>query len=220
MRRSAMVEMNGGKGPRQIIWESIRSIDDNKDEGFTEAEILEAVPAQLRETITPGMVRDYRYGLVAAGILDIVTPAVSRRQPAVYRLAKDEGIEAPRVRRDGQRVTQGRATEQMWRALRMLSGSVNARELAAHAATANIPVSEVAARDYLHVLCRAGYLRCTHPGKGIGKGGIQARYRLRPDRNTGPRPPMVCRTQAVYDPNVGKVVWTRPVNGEEANDGK
>ena len=105
------------------------------------------------------------------------------------------------------------AQEQMWRTLRMMRGDTNARELAAHASTPEVPVSPVAANDYLRNLYRALYVVRTGMGKGTGSGGIQARYPM--FRDTGPRPPMVCRAHCIYDPNLGRVTWTDAAVTEE-----
>lgn len=215
MSRKSITEYAGGKGPRQLVWEAIRALAAASDDAFDEQAIYRSIPRDPRLLVELTIVSDYRRCLVAAGILAVVTPG-NRRAPATYRLAINEGLEAPRVRKDGSRVTQGLAQEQMWRTLRLLSGDTNGRELAAHASTPAVPVAELAARDYLLVLAHAGYLICTKEGKGLGRGGVLARYRLKPGRNTGPRPPMVCRTRAVYDPNEGKVVWTKPVTEEDA----
>ena len=106
----------------------------------------------------------------------------------------------------------------MWRTLRLIAGDTNARELAAHAATAAAPVALSAAEHYLGALHAAGYLIRTQAGRGLGKPGkgLPARYRLNPARNTGPRPPMICRTKVVYDPNEDKVVWAPFVTDEDA----
>ena len=66
------------------------------------------------------------------------------------------------------------------------------------------------------MLHQAGYLTETVPGKGKGQGGVQARYRLKALRNTGPRPPMICRQKVVYDPNEDRVVWSSRVSPEDA----
>lgn len=95
--------------------------------------MLRACPRS--EKITASAVADYRRCLLNAGILATVSDGVPRRSPASYRLEKNEGLDAPRVRADGSRVTQGLAQEQMWRTLRMMSGDTNGRELAAHAST-------------------------------------------------------------------------------------
>lgn len=206
-RKPATVEQQHGAGPRQRIWELIRRLPKSAGHSFT-----------LR-AVTPGDVprssaRDYLDALCAAGYLKRTDSS-----PAAWRLVRDAGIEAPRVRKDGSPVTMGRAQEQMWNTLRRNPRDTNARELAAHAATVAIPVAEAAAADYLHNLDRAGYLVRTQVGKGTGRGGIQARFRLRPDRDTGPRPPMVCRTSVVFDPNEGRVVW-HPVTEETAIYGR
>lgn len=216
MARKPVTEYAGGKGPRQHIWEAIRALAAAGDEAFNEQAIHCSMPRAARMVIEMATVRDYRHCLVAAGILGVVAPSLDRRTPATYRLINDEGLEAPRVRRDGSRVTQGLAQEQMWRTLRILTSDTNGRELAAHASTPHIQVAEVAARDYLLALFQAGYLLCTQEGKGTGKGGIQGRYRLKPSRNTGPRPPMICRAKVVYDPNEDKVVWSATVTDEDA----
>lgn len=215
MPRKSVTEYVGGKGPRQHIWEAIRRLAANWPT-FTEREIWAAIPAEARLTIELDAVRDYRRALVNAQILAQVEQPKDHRIPGTYTLANDEGMDAPRLRRDGSRVTMGMSQEQMWRTLRMLTADINAIELAAHASTPAIPVDRVAANDYLLTLNTAGYLICTKAGKGRGNGGTLARYRLSPSRNTGPRPPMVCRTRVVYDPNEDKVVWAPTVTDEDA----
>lgn len=212
MSRKPITKYVGGKGSRQYIWEAIRKL--GAAEGvFTEAQVWHEMNEKVRREVELGTVRDYRRGLVAAGILEVLTPAKSNRVPATFRLAKDEGIEAPRVRKDGTRVTQGLAQEQMWRTLRTLKGDTNARELAAYASTQTIPVSEAAAKDYLKNLYLASYLKCTVENTWNGPGRNKpARYRLISD--TGPRPPMVQRTDAIYDPNLNAVVWIKPIDEE------
>jgi hypothetical protein len=215
MSRKPITEYVGGKGPRQQIWEHIRAMGE-EDKIFSAAGISREIKVET------DAVRDYLNCLLAAKIVHVINAHEGRGKERLYFLDRDEGIEAPRVRKDGTRVTQGLAQEQMWRTLRLLSGDTCGRELAAHASTPTIPVSEVAAQHYLLMLNQAGYLNCTKEGRGLGfKGaGIQARYRLKPGRNTGPRPPMVCRAKVVYDPNEDKVVWAPPVSDEDAIHGR
>jgi hypothetical protein len=203
-RKPAHLELVGGKGIRQRVWDRIRA--------HHAAGRIFDLPMLICGDESTETVREYITGLFHAGYLDLRRAAVPRKLSALYSLARDAGAEAPRVRRDGTPVTMGLAQEQMWRTLRMLKGDTNARELAAHASTPEIPVRESAALDYLGHLQRASYLRITKPHQQ-GRRGL-ARYQL--ITNTGPRPPMVCRADAVYDPNLGKTVWVKPVTEEDA----
>lgn len=213
MARKPVTQYTGGQGPRQRIWNAIRSLHKAGRSDFTEAQIWAATEGSTRD-VELSAVRDYRRCLVAAGILEQTGTPADRYVCATYRLVVDEGVEAPRVRKDGSRVTQGMAQEQMWRTLRVLKGDVNARELAAHASTPQIPVAESAAKDYLKHLKHAGYIAVTTDAKRIGMVAKQARYRLA--RNTGPRPLMVQKTATVYDPNIDEIVWAAPANEETA----
>lgn len=210
MARRPITAYTGGKGPRQQAWEAIRAM--GLEAEWTKYDI--ARKADLEDQT----VGTYLQALAKAGII-IETLREPINNVAVrvwYRLAIDEGLEAPRLRRDGSRVTQGLAQEQMWRTLRMLQADTNARELAAHASTEATPVAEAAASDYLQVLFHAGYLVRTREGRPA----LQARYRLAPGKNTGPRPPMVCRTRVLYDPNLDEVVWAARVTEEDAIHGQ
>lgn len=214
MARKPVTQYANGHGPRQRIWNAIRQLHKNGGgEPFTELNIL-SIAEGAKADLEIHCVRDYRRCLVAAGILEEAGDSAGSFHRATYRLVKDEGIEAPRVRKDGTRVTQGLAQEQMWRTLRMNKGDINARELASHASTTAIPVAETAAKDYFKHLHAAGYLEVTEAAVSKGRRNRLARYRL--IKNTGPRPPMVQKTDAIYDPNLGEVVWVRPVNEETA----
>lgn len=200
MRRPVTTEMVGGKSPRQRIWESIRS-----RRVFTVREVW----GDMTHNLHICTVKTYIDALVAGGYL-------TDCGDASYQLAVDVGLEAPRINKRGEPVTMGLAQEQMWGTLHRL-GELSVRELAHHASTERVPVSEVAARDYLRNLYKAGYLREIKPGKGAGCTGKQTKYRL--ICRTGPRPPMVQRCNAIYDPNLHQVVWPTPDALLEAIDG-
>ncbi len=72
-----------------------------------------------------------------------------------------------------------------------------------------VSISAEASRAYVGHLFRAGYLIEVAGAVylGVGRGAMQARYRLAPGKYTGPRPPMIQRSKAIYDPNIDQVVW-------------
>lgn len=218
MSRKDVTEYVGGKGPRQSMWEAVRRLHAVDPKApFTYDDVRAAIlPRQQRNLITAASVRDYLYSLQRAGYLAFVTEPKPREAAATMLLVKDAGFEAPRVRRDGTPVTQGLAQEQMWRTLRLCPGDISAGELVAYASTETVPVDIEAAKRYMFALERAGYLDVVVKGKGNGKGGVASRWRLKRSRNTGPRPPMICRTKVIYDPNEDRVVYTPPVTDEDA----
>lgn len=217
-RKTTPIELAGGKGKRQRIWEAIRRLAVS-GEPFTETMIYLSVPRDKRADIEMECLRDYRRCLLAGGVLKVHREHTTA-DPATYLLVEDVGIDAPRFTRAGQPVTQGLGQEAMWRTLRMHTGDINASELAGLASTTAVPVTRVSAAAYIKHLHRGGYLILTKEGKGLGNGGVLSRYRLHPGRNTGPRPPMVCRTKVLWDPNENKIVWQPPVSEEDAINAK
>lgn len=183
------VERKTGRKPassksigRQEIWAAIR--------GFGrpfELEELVSVSKADRKTV-----QDYLRCLIPGGV-------VMQNDVGAYTLLEDRGHHAPRLTRQGQPVTQGAGTENMWRAMRLLS-QFSYRDIAAHATTDTVKVSEATAKSYCSLLMRCGYLRVVHPASAHGRVAV---YRL--IRNSGPLPPMIQRIKVVYDPNLKTV---------------
>lgn len=207
-RKPVHLEMIGGAGPRQRVWEAVRR-NLLTASAFTSTDLSRAAKVEM------GIVTEYMRCLRAGGYIAPVDSAAGFGQAVRFKAVLDNGAEAPRLRRDGSPVTTGLRQEQMWRVLRMLKGrDINYRELAAHASTTAQPVNPTAANSYLQDLYGAKYLQRTADGKGRGRGGIPARYRLVSD--TGPKPPMVTRVNGIYDPNLGQLIWIEPVTEETA----
>lgn len=189
---------------RQVIWDTIRELGT-----FTVSEIED------RTRIKEATIKTYLRGLTNAGYLvrcDQERPAnQTRYQPAVWKLIKDIGVDAPRVTKAGGDVGQGMGRENMWRTMRM-HRSFTWRDLAVLASTEDHLVSEEEAKHYTRYLRRAGYLMELQKG-GPGKLAV---YRLLPSRYTGPRPPMIQRVRQVFDPNLGEVVWSQNQEGDES----
>jgi hypothetical protein len=202
-RKPVEMEMVGGKGSRQRVWEAIRKYAG----AFTCYQISRKAKAD------DGTVYTYLNSLEKAGFIEAEGLNQLRfLSEKKWKLARDNGVEAPRLTREGKPVVQGAGNEAMWRAMRIV-GEFNARELAARASASGVEVKEGAAKAYITSLKSAKYLIVASEAR-VGKAPIQAKYRLAPGKYTGPRPPMIQRTKSVYDPNLGKVVWKEP----EVND--
>jgi len=89
--------------------------------------------------------------------------------------------------------------ENMWHAARRLR-TFSPTDLAAHATTETVAVSQADAAAYCRALLAAGYLRVSV--KASPKSAREAIYRLA--RDTGPRPPREKRVRAVIDANTGE----------------
>lgn len=173
--------------PREAIWAAIRGRQGGLS--FSVADIVALTEANGKT------VRDYFKALTAAGYLqeEGVVPGHAAR----WRLVRDIGQEAPRVRPDGSAVTQGTATEQLWRGMYMLK-EFSYLDLIE---TASVEIPADTAKAYCKMLLATGYLRVLR--KAEPTSGRIARYRL--IRNNGPKPPQVQRVKRVYDPNSREV---------------
>ena len=176
---------------RDAIWTAIRKVGGN-GAPFTSAEIA-ALAAANGKTV-----RDYLKGLTAAGYLAICTEEASEPgSVARWRLVRDIGHEAPRIRSDGSAVTQGLVTEQMWRGMYILKEFTYLDLIE----TASVEIPVETARAYCKMLLATGYLRVVR--KAEPTSGRIARYRL--IRNNGPKPPQIQRVKSVFDPNSNEI---------------
>lgn len=166
---------------REALWRAIRTL-----RTFTLAQV------RSETRCSRGQIEEYVKALLAAGLIERVEGERGR-----YSLVKDPGAVAPRLRRDGSEVTMGRGREQMWRAMRVL-GTFTLRDLVVHATTEEHAVAEHEAASYCQYLTHAGYLL----RRGDSFVAVRSRY-------SGPRPPMIQRVKQVFDPNLGKVVWSQ-----------
>lgn len=180
MSRKPVDRLNGIDN-RQVIWTYIRKVKNItvKDMAFDTG-------------LDVSSVRDYLRGLTNAGYLE----EAKSPKGSVFSLVKDVGVDAPRVRKDGTKVTQGQGSLNMWRTMRILR-RFSARDLAIAASTETCEVLESSAERYIRHLCRAGYLR---------QDG--AYHLFLPQMFTGPKPPMVQRVRRVWDQNLNQVMWS------------
>ncbi len=187
-RKPIHLQAVGNRTPRERIWDAIRVL-----RVFDYSSIEDRCPRMPERTIE-GYVRS----LEKAGYVRRVT-AHGRHSRARFELARDVGVEAPRLSKEGKPVDQGAKRLALWRAMKILK-HFNATELQA-AAGATVALAD--AKSYVHYLAKAGYLALVRKGDPHR----HAQYRFIPARDSGPRAPMVQRVKHVYDPNLGAVVW-------------
>ncbi|WIX34926.1 hypothetical protein QO259_09905 [Salinicola sp. JS01] len=196
-KRKPQSTLAGDVPSRQRIWEGIRLIA-HSGRPVTMARLDTFVPEMPRTRVV-----DYLRGLIAAGYIERINPTKGIGDVAEYRLIRDIGVEAPRVRRDGSEPpVPGR--EQLWRTIKII-GEFTAAQLAEAATTPRRAVAETTAQEYCQFLALAGYLHITRAGGA----NLPARYRLASGRWTGPMAPQIRRTKELYDPNTQEVVYTR-----------
>lgn len=210
-RQTSQIEMIGGKGPRQRVWDAIRSIAAKK-QAFTQNDI------ERTAKVEGSAIKDYFKVLLKAGF---ITVSDTEQVKGIcirysYHLARDNGIEAPRIDKSGKIIKEGTSNERMWQTMRrmFIGKDFNYRELAFHATTPSSVCSETNAKAYVLALHKAGYLECVTPSKA-GNGAKPARFALIKKMDTGPRAPMIQRTKTVFDANLGKVIWQEPAGEQD-----
>jgi hypothetical protein len=186
-RKPIHLELQGGKSPRQRIWEAIRGMNGKQfDHSY----------------VTPGGVTGDSVCDYLGGFLVVVRKGDSAGNRQIWKLVKDPGVEAPRVRKNGEVVTYGAGNEAIWGAMQAL-GSFTPQVLA-EMSGCNLNT----VKHYCLFMCKAEYLTVERESKRVGGGSrIPPVYRLSKSRVHGPRPPMITRLKAVYDPNVHQIVW-------------
>lgn len=176
---------------RQTLWEEIRRLK------IFKADDLRHVSRMKKSSI-----HTYLIGLFNAGYLTRKKEDRPNQltSPYIYTLVNDPGVFAPRVRKNGTEVTQGRGRYLLWSTMRILK-TFTAQELAITATIEEHNIALGEAETYCYALAKAGYIKVIAGGKS----GQPATYRM--IKYTGPRPPQIQRVKRLYDPNISKVVW-------------
>jgi hypothetical protein len=148
--------------------------------------------------ISPNVVKEYVTSLSKGGYIEAIgrekLPGSGRKGRVTrYKLARDTGVDAPRLRSDGSELP---PTDQqkMWLTMKIIH-PFSVDELACSAGA-----TLTAARHYTHSLFNAGYL--ARQGGFGNQGGTYSMI-----RNTGGLAPMVCRARVVFDPNLNEIIW-------------
>ncbi|SDW75155.1 hypothetical protein SAMN04488041_103142 [Sulfitobacter pontiacus] len=202
MSRISATEAATSREPqgRQPLWDEMVKF---KGAPFTITDIFD------QTYINRHTIRSYLKSLALAKYVERIEPeegAIREDAAIKFRIIADPvPYHAPRLNRDGKPVSQGGGVENMWRTMRMI-GQFTPRDIAAHATTDIVSVTDNTAKAYCTKLLKAGFLKVVSKAQPPAK---QAVYRL--IRNTGPQPPMIQRTQQVFDPNTRKAY---PVGGQ------
>jgi len=189
-RKPIHLERVGGQGKRDRIWATIRA-----QREFTIREIHGRLGA-----VSKTSVKKYIVCLTNSGHVKLLV----NTSPMRYVLANDCGIEAPRLRTDGSAVTQGVANENLWRTAKILK-TFDWLDLMNIASTEAVQIKETTVKRYVQMLHKAHYLiQIRKHSKGT-----RAVYRFNPRMNTGNRALKIQRNKNLYDPNLGKIVYSK-----------
>lgn len=202
-RKPLHLELSGLLTQRERLWQAARKLR----RGFTLIDWQDAtkpvVPLQTTKCYLDALVR-------GGWLAQDGEVQVNRGFPQMrYRIARDQ-LDAPRVTRDGKPVTQGQGVLAMWRAMQILK-TFDWHDVQRAASVPGCVVTSHTAKSYVKELAQAGYFHVVQAAKP----GTAARYRLA--RNTGARPPAVCKRGAVLDRNTGEFV--RQQSAQEVVDG-
>lgn len=184
--------VDAGKDNRQAVWDVLQA-ERLRGDAWLTLTVISGGADVHRKTAS-----DYLGCLTAGGYAE--------RQDdetlgcAKWRLIRDGGHHAPRLRPDGSAVTQGAGVTNIWRSMRMLN-TFSVVDLVLHSSTPSTKVTESTVKSYVSMLLTTGYLRVVQKSNPVK--GRQAIYRL--VRNSGPKPPMIQRVKQVYDANTGEV---------------
>jgi hypothetical protein len=175
---------------REKIWAAIR-----QEKTFTLTQLAHLTGCREHK------VKDYVRGLVASG--HVRRPEGAKLfTKTEYILAQDTGVDAPRVRLDGT-VLPASGRTRMWNAMRILK-VFTVDDLVNAASLPEASIAEGEAEYYCKWLVYGGYL-----GSG---GGV---FHFIPAKYTGAKAPQILRIKALFDPNLGAVVYQPAAEGRD-----
>lgn len=177
-------ELTKPRNRRQAVWDVLRT---NRERFQTVEEIAETTGSNY------AAVYAYLRCLFKGGYIG-VQKGLRFSRCLGYRLERDTGAEAPRLKADGS-VCNGTATEAMWRTMKILR-HFDLDTLTAHVNMTH-RISRNMANKYTAALERAGYL--ANSGSGRCK-----KFTLL--KNTGAMAPQMMEVRELYDPNLDEII--------------
>jgi hypothetical protein len=208
-----MIKVGYGRGRKPIhiqgkntggyaaVWAAVRDL-----KVFTYKDIATWLVRQNISGANHGTIESYIQRLLKGEFISIKSQEHYRGRTYLrtYEFINDIGIKAPRLDKDGKKSTQGVKQENLWRSMKILK-VFSYRELAASSSTSEVKISPNTAHTFINALTKAGYLVKIQKHRNTG---IPARFRFLPSKDTGPLPPQIQRSKAVFDPNLNQVVWS------------
>lgn len=192
-RKGIEVETRGLMTPRERVWAAAMTFDEGKS--FTKASLQDHCAPMVPWSVMD----DYLPALERAGFIKRnggQEPVPGKKGEPISWVRVKKSVDAPRISKKGEPVTQGLATLSMWRAMKVLK-TFDHNVVASAASLPPLIVGVASAKTYVNLLARAGYLQTVRPSKP----GVPTVYRLL--RNTGPHAPAITRRKCVFDRNTG-----------------
>ena len=148
--------MSLGKNPAHLSMVGARAppADVGSDPG--QPRRVHRLPCGARSNQHDKTVEKYVACLRLGGYVEAIR-GLKRGEEVVFRLIRDNGVEAPNLNADGKPSQQGYTTEAVWRTLRIL-GPSTPEQIAASVAASGTPVSPSTVQRYFIDLQNAGYL--------------------------------------------------------------
>ncbi len=198
---------------QDAVWQGVRKL-----KNFSDLTIENWLKKKTYKEFNRYTIRCYLRRLVNGGYLSITKTEYVSKKARIhhFELIRDTGAIAPKVRKDGNQSRQGKGQENLWRSMKILK-EFNINEITLFASTSKTQIKESSAGDYVRRLASAGYLKVAKQ-QGNLKGEFK-RYRFLPSKDTGPFPPKIQKSKAVFDVNLNKVVW-EPKAKEVSNSKK
>jgi hypothetical protein len=181
------------KAGYQSAWAVIRKLGE-----FTRQDVIFELSKEFGDNVNADTIKSYIQRLTRGGF--VVSAGRKRTNDGhslyIYKLIKDIGNTAPRLKRDGSLSLSGAVNESLWRTMKIL-GTFNLAELQAASSTDTVQPSADSTREY-----------CEHLRLKRG------RYTALTSRYTGPQAPIITKVDTVYDQNTRDIVYIKPVEVE------
>ncbi|MGR6871214.1 hypothetical protein ACU6U9_02645 [Pseudomonas sp. HK3] len=160
------------KSGQDIVWIAVRELKE-----FTRDDVTMWIHRNKYLSINDSTVRSYLNRLLKGEYIEITTKEEKSKCAVLYtyKLVKDCGLEAPRLNKNGGKVTQGQGRKNLWRTMKILK-LFTWRELVAAATTDKIKIAPMEAKRYVAILHKSGYLMQVK--KSDWKKGKIAQYRF------------------------------------------